>query len=104
VIRELAEVSGSIAFGGKGYIAFSVGAGKVVWTMGGVSRRGKLLKVVETYSANELFRGILFLTTLSFNVCDGVMKVTLVMKVCRFCKQISSMRLLCLCSDALFKY
>ena len=65
-----------IAFGGKGYIAFSVGAGKVVWTMGGVSRRGKLLttsamEVVVTYSANELFRG---------NVCDGVMKVTLVMK------------------------
>jgi hypothetical protein len=30
------------------------------------------------------------------------MKVTLVMKVCRFCKQILSMRLIRLCSDAIF--
>ena len=35
------------------------------------------------------------------NVCDGVMKVTLVMKVCRFCKQILSMRLLCLCFSSI---
>ena len=37
----------------------------------------------------------------ALNVCDGVMKVTLVMKVCRFCNQILSMRLLCLCFSSI---
>ena len=38
------------------------------------------------------------------NVGDGVIKVTLVIKVRRFCKQILSMHLIRLCCDAIFKY
>ena len=52
--------------------------------------------VVLSSIAPEIKRSLKLL-----NVCDGVMKVTLVMKVCRFCKQILSMRLLCLCFSSI---